>query len=71
MINDALYLVCTFILIFEPTERLSAISKSTFIDDRERERESSINMYVPRCNTFACTCNILMTQFDALVFWYF
>lgn len=56
MTNDDLYYVCTFILIFEPTERLSAISKSTCIDDRERE--SSINVYVPRCNTFACTCNI-------------
>lgn len=36
MMNDDLYPVCTFILIFEPTKRLSAISKSTFIDDRER-----------------------------------
>lgn len=39
MINDVLYLVCMFILIFEFMERLLVILKLICIDDRERERE--------------------------------
>lgn len=56
MINDVLYLVCMFILIFEFMERLLVILKLICIDDRERE--SLINVYVFCCNIFVCICNI-------------
>lgn len=47
-----------FILIFEFMERLLVILKLICIDDRERERESLINVYVFCCNIFVCICNI-------------